>query len=537
MLWLPHNTKKTAIVRSIVLLAVIQLFFLLPLLKPGIFHTHDGILHMARIAAYSQALADGQFPVRWSGNLNYGYGSPLFIFYYPLPYIVGSLFRFLGTSFTGSFKLLLALSFVFAPVSFYIWIRRLATPLAAFAASLLYGLAPYHFLDLYVRGDIGELFAFMIIPVIFWSIEASSVLAGALLYALLILSHNAFALLFSPIFIFYAFVRFGYQKTFWKRFALMLILGLGISAFFWLPALVEQKYTNINLFVGSTYKGNFPSLTQLIWSPWGFGTKVNAPGGLSPQIGLPALFFTLLAIVFSQRKQKLFLFGFIVLALGIFFSLKTSSVAWDTVSFLQKLEFPWRFTAISVFATGILAALVLSAQKLRGVAILSIPIIILASLPFVQTTGDDTKSDDFYRSFPSSTEFGAASTIWSAGDPSAYPKEPVSVIVGDGKISNLYKGLTAHTFTVNALTNTTILDNTLYFPGWSATVDSKKVPIEFQDANYRGLITFPVSKGNHNIEVRFGDSPIRAVSNIISVASVIVTLILAFGATAYIIKL
>lgn len=524
MLWFLHNNKHKSIILDVLFLLTVHVLFLLPLLKPGITHTHDGVLHMARIAAYSQALADGQFPVRWAGNLNFGYGTPLFIFYYPLPYFLGSVLHVLGTSFTLSFKFLLAISVVAAPVCFYLWMRKLIDPLPAMAASLLYGLAPYHFLDLYVRGDIGELLAFIFIPLVFWAIESSSIIGGTVFYALLILSHNAFALLFSPIFVFYGLIRFGKETIFWKSFVVMIILGLGLSAFFWLPALVEQKYTHSNLFVGSTYKENFSSFAKLLWSPWGFGTKVNQPGDLSPQIGIMGLAFSVLAFALYRKlrsQRTIFIFGAVLLLVGIFFSLRSSFLFWDRISFIQKFEFPWRFTALSVFGTSILTGVALAAQGLRKITFVAIALIILASIPFAITSGDDTKPDSFYLSFPSSTEFGAASTIWSAGDPSAYPKEQISLISGKGSVSDVRKGLRKHTFSVNASMDTVVLDNTMYFPSWTATVDGVKTPIQFQDANHRGLITFSVPKGIHTITVKFMDSPVRALSNALSLLTVL----------------
>ena len=70
------------------------------------------------------------------------------------------------------------------------------------------------------------------------------------------------------------------------------------------------------------------------------------------------------------------------------------------------------------------------------------------------------------------------------------------------------------------------MDNTVYFPGWQVEVDGNKAPIQFQDPNYRGLITFNVPKGMHNIEVIFGESPVRVVSNYLSLLGLVAVVIL-----------
>jgi len=312
------------------------------------FHTHDGQLHIARIAAYGKELAHGQFPVRWASDLNYGYGTPLFIFYYPLPYVLGSTLHVLGFSFTDSFKILLGASFVAAPISFYLWLRTLFPPAIAMAGAFVYGLAPYHFLDLSVRGAIGELFAFVFIPLVLASIEhlrkeptVLTIARGSAWYTLLLLSHNAFALLFTAVFAFSALLRLQDKRSF-LAFAATITLGLGLSAFFWLPAIVEQRYTHSNIFISNKYRENFPTLTQLIWSPWGFGTDVSKEGGLSPQIG-PLHILLSLGSVFAFLKLKtfrwLFFFAGSLFLIALVFSLNISSFIWGNISLLKKFEF------------------------------------------------------------------------------------------------------------------------------------------------------------------------------------------------------
>ena len=75
------------------LLIVFSLIFSIPLLLPyfhsGFFPTHDGEWSVVRLTDMYRELKDLQFPARYSGNLNFGYGYPLFEFAYPLPYYLG----------------------------------------------------------------------------------------------------------------------------------------------------------------------------------------------------------------------------------------------------------------------------------------------------------------------------------------------------------------------------------------------------------------------------------------------------------------
>lgn len=90
----------------------------------------------------------------------------------------------------------------------------------------------------------------------------------------------------------------------------------------------------------------------------------------------------------------------------------------------------------------------------------------------------------------------------------------------------LQKKTTEHIYKVDAKSEIRIVDNTLYFPNWEVYVDDSKVPIQYQDPNHRGLITFDVSEGNHIVKVVFNNTKIRTLSNTISFSTVMFILIL-----------
>ena len=75
-------------------------------------------------------------------------------------------------------------------------------------------------------------------------------------------------------------------------------------------------------------------------------------------------------------------------------------------------------------------------------------------------------------------------------------------------------------YIVNAATEIRLADYTFYFPGWKVFVDNTEVPIEFQDMNYRGVITYKVPQGKHSVLVKFTDTKVRFLANMISVISI-----------------
>ncbi len=519
--------------KYLLLLFVASSFYFLPVLKVPFYNSHDGEAHVARFAAYYKAYQDGQFPARWAGDLNFRYGSPLFIFYYPLPGTIASGIHALGVSFENSFKIIMAFAFILAPLAFYAWASVLVKKEVAFLGSFLYGFAPYHFLDLYVRGDIAEIVSFVFVPLVFLYIEKSksginlkNILFGGVFYALLILSHNAISLMFSPIFLSYAIVRARNRKGVLSG-VYVLLVGLFLSSFFWIPALVEGKFVQAAFFIGDMYRLHFPTLQQLVYSQWGFGPDIARYDGLSPQIGpvhIVLAFISGLLIFKKTREHKIISYWFFLFFIVLFLSIRPSDFIWQHVRLLKLFQFPWRFTALSSFIAAILGLYVL--DNISNKKVLSIVVILLfiTSIPFLKTKEIPAKNDTFYFAYKGNTDYHgeASATIWSTGDPGKYAKNQIEVIAGNAIVKNLVKKSNLHEFTVDAISDATIIDNTIYFPGWQAKVDYKKVPIEFQDIRHRGLITFSVPQGIHKIEVRFKESPIRLFSDILSVLTIVI---------------
>ena len=53
-------------------------------------------------------------------------------------------------------------------------------------------------------------------------------------------------------------------------------------------------------------------------------------------------------------------------------------------------------------------------------------------------------------------------------------------------------------------------------------VDGRPKVIEFQDQNYRGLITFYVDKGKHSVNIIYENTKIRKFADAISLVSLVV---------------
>lgn len=499
-------------------------------------HTHDGLVHLPRIAAYFKALADGQIPVRWAGDLNYGYGMPLFNFIYQLPYAAASLFLFLGFGLINAFKITLALSYILSGIFMLAFARNFFNDdRKALLVAVFYQFAPFRLVELLIRGSFGEVYTYTFLPlallgltVLFQKINYKNFLLTSLGIALLVISHNSVSLLFFAIAV--AFLIF-FAKTRRNLIVggLALAAGLLLSAFYWLPAIVEHQYTHGDLFMKDVYLANFVPLWQF-FVPNFLNSKILQTESISVQFGLfheIAIIISILLLLkkkLDEKTKKLIHFCLLLIIISLLFMQPISKIIWANVSFLRQFQFPWRFLSVVVFASTLLSVNYLKVtifKKKLAYAVLLI-LVVVSTAYYWMPTGADKVDENYYWNYPlNTTYYGETDVKWSAGPKGAYADKQVEIIGGQGTVSAVTKKPTIHTFGVDAQTEINIVDHTQYFPGWRAYIDGKIVPIQFQDQNWRGEITFLVAKGVHDVKVSFGESPVRLFADIISLATLI----------------
>src|SRR3990167_5974302 len=128
-----RSTKKYLPIVILLLLMIPSIWFLL---LPGFFESDDGEWMIIRFSAFYQALADGQFPVRFLGRLNNGYGYPVADFLYPGFMYLGIPIHILGLNFTDTIKALLVLSMLGSGLFSYLWLSKLFDKVSSFFGAL-----------------------------------------------------------------------------------------------------------------------------------------------------------------------------------------------------------------------------------------------------------------------------------------------------------------------------------------------------------------------------------------------------------------
>lgn len=531
------------IYRNNFLLLILFLVSLIPIFDLFVFGlplTHDGQDHVARIANFYQNLSEGNVIPRWAGNLNWGYGHPILEFLYPMPSYIASFFHFLGFTLVESVKLVFGISFVLSSVTMYIFVKELLNnEKAAFFSGLLYVIAPYRFVDLYVRGAIGEHVAFVFPPlVLLFLLKLSKryslwyLIGGAISLAGLLLSHNAISIMFVPLFFLYiTYLVWGskHKKYLIFNTLYLILLGFGLSAFFWIPAFAEGKYTLRDIVIGSSeYAKSFVIWKDFFFGQWSYGGTLS----LSKQIGIVhwiVIFGSVIATyVLYRNKNKLWMVSlgsFSIFFISLFLMTAESNPIWQSISILQKFQFPWRFLSLTVFISAILGAISmhLIKDKYRNFFLLIFIVsLLLVNRDYWHASGFLHKEESFYKGvYDGTTDTGESAPIWSVRFMEKRPRLKVEIIEGYGEIKEIGRNFTKREYRVEAKERVRILENTLYFPGWNVLVDGRKEGIEFQDQNYRGLITFNVDKGSHRVNIDYEETKIRLLANYVSVASLL----------------
>lgn len=529
---------------GIVILILLSIVPVIDLLRPGLFVAHDSLLHAARAASFYQSLTEGNVIPRWGGNLNLGYGHPALEFYYPAPSYIIAILHVIGFSFVDGLKILFGVSFIASILAMYVWVNEAWGYKAGFLSALIYGFSPYRFVDLYVRGAIGEHIEFVLMPLaLFFALKLAkesnlkwSILLS-LTIAFVILSHNVVSIFFIPILFLYALYLYIFISTKKKYYLYLFFIGLTIgfclSAFYWIPAYFEGRYTLRDIVTNKDFSDKFVPWDKFLLSSWNFG------GGdmFSKSIGIVGIAFLTIGLVITFfwkitfEKRVLFYGSYAVFILSLFLMTKNSHLLWESIPLMQKFQFPWRFLTVTVLTISIIVALVVNTigNKLKIGLLCFIAVMTLLLTSNMWTANEYTMYSDEYllNNYEGTTDAsGENSPIWSIRFMEVKPKQPIEVIDGNADIMNVSRTFESHTFTVTVNSDKArILDNTLYFPGWTVFIDNSAlslIDVWFQDPDYRGLINFWMTQGTHAVRIEFLETKLRLLANSVSIASLIV---------------
>jgi hypothetical protein len=538
---------------SIILIALLVLFIpaIWQLFGPGYFNMHDD-LQVMRLFQMDKCFADGQIPCRWVPDMAWGYGQAMFNFYSVTPYYFGYILKFVsGFSYTTTVLLMFMASFILSGIGMYFLAREFWGKWGAVLSAILYVYAPYHSLDVYIRGAMAESFALAFLPFIWWGfyrlIKKPSYLALAgtsISLAALLTTHNISSMIFAPftgLWVLFWLVQQKDVKRLW-HVSLVLLIGVGLSSFFTLPLIFEKPLIQTHWLTIDylDFKAHFVNLEQLLLDrSWGHGPSIFGPEDeISFQIGWPHWWLgiaTFVCIGYKTIKgkklnSKLFMVLGVLAMAGVtaFLTHTRSTPIWVAIDILSFVQFPWRFLGLTIFA------LSLSVGALAGFRY-KFSKKILMFLIFLTIALNYQYFNPWNRSFEITDEEKLSGIAFELQQKSAIldylpntapvaPKEKAPdkpwAITGNANAYNYVVRSNSFFFDVEVVDEATVQVPVMYFPGWTVITDGEIID-GYPHGKY-GAITINLGKGKHIIEGRFINTPIRDIGNLITMVSTVI---------------
>lgn len=578
----------------IAVLLVAALIVISPLLQPGYFWgAHDARHDAYFIFQYDKSVEDGIWFPRWSPDWTFGYGYPFFIVYGPLATFVGELFHhFLGLGFEASVKTVFALSIGLSGLAMYGFVRSWLGRNAGLVAAVAYMTLPYHLVDAYVRAALAESVALAFLPLALWGFRETvrrprlnAILGAAAAYAAIMWTSNLVAVVFTPALVVYVIAlvwwevwddrrktkdekrpevlphhqnRRGTPPTFVLRLfalALAVTLGLGLSAAFFVPAVLEQQFVNRTQWFGEYYDPaqHFVYFFQLLHPAWGFGISQPGPddiaqGSMSYQLGAAATLLSVIALTtvrrLHPRLRRETWFWALWAAVSIFLTLNLSALVWRYVPIVPYAQFPWRYLMLALIPLSILPATLVAEDRWRSTPfapafILSV-LLLLSSAPYLRVENREPTKEQGPVSYAALMQFQRSSDemtgvtawvdpqrrpawsdmaeLWVRGkevttrvDYSQVPQN-TTLAINSEDIGSAHEQVYFYTQGPGQ----TITFNRFWYPGWTAwLLDGKngrpvrQLPLTREDGPLaRVVVSLPAGDGY--LLLRFEDTPLRA---------------------------
>jgi len=535
----------------------------LPIIAGRVLSGQDIVNYLIIAQQTAANLREGALLPAWAGGFNAEYGSPLLVFFPPLTGTVNAIPVLLGFPVINGVCSLTLVAHLFSGLAAYGWLRAGGARHAALPAAVVYMVAPYRLVDIYLRSALAENWAFIWPPLILWvgsdprlrSIPRISLLA--LLVAALLLTNIPLAILF------------GIGISAWlvaskrvRRKRLQIVagaaLGFGIAAFMLVPQALAPLFLNLDVCFGPASKGLRPSANTLFsagFEVWNLNTLFSLM--LLSTFALIVLAYVLLS---TESRKGTTQRGVITAALlCVFVTLGPVGPVWDALPILSKLQFPWRITSLlTLLAAGIVARL-----ELRR-AWLVAAVAVLVTVPFSGWDRTVPRST-FFSQEPQIQRPGTVlpdpHTAWEAGSGGWYwrheylvelcllPKSmqpfmfdefrgrpssrlnrirhrPAVVLQDPSAIVRVVEwGQVAREIEVATALGGTLMWRVLWFPGMEVSVDGLEVET-FRDST-TGLTAHRLSPGLHVARWSWRPFPALRISRWISLAALALMVVIA----------
>lgn len=523
--------RHKSIFQAYILLPLCTLLALHPIFHWGFPQGHDLVLELTRVSEYAHLLRAGDFPVRWGTDLEGGHGYPIYNFFPPLFSLLTSVFIILcGVPVVTSIKLAVLVFALAGGYGMYLFARKYFEKDSASLVACLYILAPYHFIDVFVRNAFSEFTAASIAPFVFYSLarilktphnDSAAQTTLTISSALLILSHNLSVVMYLPLLFCYFLVAAASSGDWkkWRQIIAPLTLSFLLTSFYTLPVLLEHRFVQIWMLTSGQHFDvlqNLKSVSQLM-GHW-----------LTPFSGALILLSLLLAII-TRRKMPpndfaIFAFFAVALLCALLMVTPASRFVWERIDFLRLFQFPWRLlspaTLLICFLPGILNYLTGErVKKMLAYGLILLAMLTITTLSMVlprhylEARDGELSPGAIRTQWLRTTVFSEYLPIWASAIPEIPVEDRLTLSTPNSTISKINDGPNRYSYDIEVSERTLATAKLFFFPGWNVYANNEELHT-FPSA--QGLIQFYLSPGKFQVDVKFENTPVRTTGNILS---------------------
>lgn len=525
-----QNLRHFALIGFFAAVAMMPSFYF------GLTSSNDLAHHFQLAHIVKEALATGEIYPSWAGEANGGYGDVTIRFYPPLSYyFLSAVFIIVGDWYYAGL-ITFFLIFYLSGIGIFLWAKEEFSVNQSLAAAAIYIFAPFHLNEIYNNFLFAEFTAGAILPFCFLFITRAcqkgrlqDYLGLSISYCLLILTHLPLTVIGSLAFAIYALVllrRSEILKTLVKLAASVIFAFAG-SAFYWVRMITELKW--VNLSNKSFYTGTFDYRANFLLNPQNilnFHTDELCLW-LAELMFLTMILISVPSVYFLIRERKTAskfqLAAAIVFFISVFMTSQFSQFVWDNVSFLQKVQFPWRWLGIvalsgALFSSGgILRAARAMEQKKNILLTFGLGFIIsifVFSAAFIIKQAVYLPRVEFNKQI-ANIEGRLFHEFWwiiEAKPEALSVKEKLLIQNRETEIINWSNN--DREFVVFSGEKSLLRVAIFYYPYWRATVNGNSAEIERADD---GSILIPLPSENSRIRLYFAEPIFVRLANYISI--------------------
>ena len=493
---------------------------------------------------FNEALQEGITYPRWLPLDFWGYGGPIFILYPPLAYYLTAFINFFTNSIISAMNIAKFAALFFSAAGMFSLVKEFYSEKIALFSALFYLIFPYTIFQLYFIGPFSSVISFMWFPPIllftYRYLERNQVkdmLYAGLCFSGLIFTHLVNAYMFSFVILIFVIFFAIERKTpaYLKAIPGMFLTGFLISSAYILPLIYENKFLSLTSFIaegsGFHYADFFilPGISDRI--PADDFWHAYHPHFLSYLFLFLGLLISYIFCWVRLRRssekiiKEISLIFIITTIFSLFLLLGLSTFLWEKIPFFKYIQFPARWFNITNFTISFLSSILfwsimttLTTKRRISVFIVAISLTMLLL---------DFKYIKYVYAFPQQKLIPVQTQnsnlehlpIWAMKDniSSNTINYRIEIVKGEGESEILAWKSAERIIKIIAEEPIVAKIQTFYFPGWKAYLNGTEIAVQIESGT--GAILLDIPEGDHMLELKFVDTPVRYYGKLISLLS------------------